>query len=165
MTNMELFIVLTSIGSPVVVGLFIWFGVTSQIKANEKNISKQVKEELEKELKLLDEKINKEKEARVWNKKFEILEKIVSILPDGIKGFVDDKNVKFDWDKAFISTFKIKSASNALFIDDSLNKHFKEIGKLSSIQKGKSTKKNIYKKFEKEVGEIISKMKNELDIE
>ena len=61
----------TLIGAIMVALLALW-GVRAQIKASETNITKLVKEELEKEKKLLVEKIKLERDDRWWNIKLEL---------------------------------------------------------------------------------------------
>ena len=80
MMFMDLFIVIMSFVGPILVGLFVRSGVKAQIQANENNISKQVREELEKEKKLLNEKIRIEQEDRWWKLKFDVLNEFKDII-------------------------------------------------------------------------------------
>ena len=80
----------TFIGS-IMVGLFALWGVRAQIKASEKNISQQVKEELEKEKTLLDEKIRREREDRWWNLKFDTLTEFKKLISSSIVMIEDNR--------------------------------------------------------------------------
>ena len=123
MSNMELFLAMMSILSPISVGLFVQAGVKAQIKANENNITKLVHEELEKELVLLDEKISKNRADRWWNLKFELFLDLNDIMKE-LSVFEEEEGGVIPNTKALHRIIDLEVRQHAIFKDELLLKRF-----------------------------------------
>lgn len=139
----------TLIGS-IMVGLFALWGVKVQIKASEKNISKQVKEELEKEKKLLDAKIMKEREDKFWNVKFDLFVEINN-------AYSDFANVVLDSDAGDLKVFRRKLDSIlgkciAIFDSDDLTRNFMEIRTILALP---NNEKSLSRSSGTEIGKYL----------
>lgn len=110
---------------PAVITAILGFFLTQYVSA--KNISQQVKEELEKEMKLLDEKIRKEREDRWWKAKFDCFIELNEILSEMYTYNEKTKIFTLSISESLqkINNFGLKSS--VLFEDESLNDKISEI--------------------------------------
>lgn len=159
MTNMEFFMVIISIVSPIAVGLFVRSGVKAQIKANENNISKQVKEELEKEMKLLMEKIRIKREDRWWNVKLDLFIEVSNLLLS-----IFEMIAKKDYLDAVSIIRGIAIRTRALFSNTVIGDKIKDCSERILMLNSKSAITNYEYEVGKIFGNVLRLMEEELEI-
>jgi len=106
MTNLEIILTFMSFVSPIAVGIFVNSGVKAQIKSNESNISKQVKEQ-----------IKADREQRFWNMRLDSIIKLDSVYADTVvplsKGkILEAKTSLFPIVMHFVAIFKGEESAN-----------------------------------------------------
>lgn len=157
MTNMELFLVIMSFVSPITVGLFVKSGIKTQIRANDSSISKQVKEELEKEKKLLEEKIRLEREDRWWNVKLNLCLEI-SEMTTTLFELIPNKK----YDEALSQFNKVLPMIGVLYSDRTISTIAMETHELISGVKPADNHLEIAMSISKSIANIIGLMREEL---